>query len=126
MQLKRCVTSYYAILMLNFWLSAQNEPFNFTHLIFISRVYKLTADEEAAMASAHQQSGKESKRQRYGQNPSGATAESNAAGVYSFHPEDEEIRKVCTSIQRGFENDFTCFLVCFSSSYFSVLECPAA
>ncbi|KAJ8590901.1 hypothetical protein M405DRAFT_932501 [Rhizopogon salebrosus TDB-379] len=62
----------------------ENKPFNFTHLIFISRVYKLTAEEEA-MATAQQQS----KKQKYSQNE----IERNAGGVYPFHPEDDEIRK---------------------------------
>ncbi|KAG1741779.1 p21-C-terminal region-binding protein-domain-containing protein [Suillus paluster] len=70
----------------------ENEPFNFTHLIFISRVYKLTPDEEEAMAIAQQQSAKGSKRQK-SQNSNGATNERSADGVYPFHPEDEEIRK---------------------------------
>ncbi|KAG2156997.1 p21-C-terminal region-binding protein-domain-containing protein [Suillus clintonianus] len=69
----------------------ENEPFNFTHLIFISRVYKLTPDEEDAMTIAQQQSGKASKRQK-SQNTNGEN-ERSADGVYPFHPEDEEIRK---------------------------------
>lgn len=77
-------------------------------------------------SSAHQQSGKESKRQKYGQNPSGATTERHEGGVYPFHPEDEEIQKVCsTSIYGSFDDGFTCFLVRHSQSYFSVHECAA-
>ncbi|KAG2134571.1 p21-C-terminal region-binding protein-domain-containing protein [Suillus bovinus] len=70
----------------------ENEPFNFTHLIFISRVYKLTPEEEDAMAIPQQQSGKASKRQK-SQNSNGETNDRSADGVYPFHPEDEEIRK---------------------------------
>ncbi|KAG0703491.1 p21-C-terminal region-binding protein-domain-containing protein [Suillus ampliporus] len=70
----------------------ENEPFNFTHLIFISRVYKLTPEEEEAMAIVQHQSGKGSKRQK-SQNPNGAMNERSVDGVYPFHPEDEEIQK---------------------------------
>lgn len=75
---------------------SQNEPFNFTHLVFISRVYKLTPEEEEAMAVA-QQPGKASKRQK-SQNSNGETNDRSPDGVYPFHPEDEEIRKVRPSI----------------------------
>jgi hypothetical protein len=47
------------------------------------------------MATAQQQS----KKQKYSQNET----ERNAGGVYPFHPEDDEIRKVCGSIQCGFD-----------------------
>ncbi|KAG1839639.1 p21-C-terminal region-binding protein-domain-containing protein [Suillus subalutaceus] len=70
----------------------ENEPFNFTHLIFISRVYKLTPEEEEAMTIAQQQSGKASKRQK-SQNSNSETNDRSPDGVYPFHPEDEEIRK---------------------------------
>lgn len=73
--------------------SSQNEPFNFTHLIFVSRVYKLTPEEEDAMTIARQQPGKASKRQK-SQNSNEETNDRSPDGVYPFHPEDEEIRKV--------------------------------
>lgn len=91
----RCLHSSYMNL---FDRPPQNEPFNFTHLVFISRVYKLSAEEEEAMTVSQQQSGKDSKRQKYSQNSSAPMTERNAGGVYPFHPEDEEIRKVCISI----------------------------
>ncbi|KAG1829414.1 p21-C-terminal region-binding protein-domain-containing protein [Suillus variegatus] len=59
----------------------ENEPFNFTHLIFVSRVYKLTPEEEDAM-TYRPTTTRESE-----------TNDRSPDGVYPFHPEDEEIRK---------------------------------
>ncbi|KAI6020699.1 p21-C-terminal region-binding protein-domain-containing protein [Pisolithus microcarpus] len=69
---------------------ADGDPYNFTHYLFISRVYRLTAEEEA-MAAAQRNS------KRY---KSGGTSGLGRGGdgVYGFHPEDEEVMKVATHV----------------------------
>ncbi|KAF8439373.1 p21-C-terminal region-binding protein-domain-containing protein [Boletus edulis BED1] len=58
------------------------QGYRFTHYLFVSRVYRLTAEEEEAMLAAQ----RNSKRYR-----STANTKLNTSGVYGFHPEDEEI-----------------------------------
>ena len=70
-------------------LARQNEPYNFTHLLFISRTYHLTAEDEAAMQVAQ----RSCKRQKPSTG-SESTEGTGEGGVYSFHPEDEVIQKV--------------------------------
>ncbi|KAG6330127.1 hypothetical protein ID866_8962 [Astraeus odoratus] len=66
---------------------ADGDPYEFSHYLFVSRVYRLTAEEEEAMAAAQ----RNSKRHK----PSGNSDLCQSRdGVYSFHPEDEEILKV--------------------------------
>ncbi|KAI0762480.1 p21-C-terminal region-binding protein-domain-containing protein [Fomes fomentarius] len=64
------------------WALDDNEPYDFKHLLIISRVYRLTAEE----ATELQASSPRTKRQRQSNPPP-------AAGVYPFHPEDDVIRK---------------------------------
>jgi protein BCP1 len=74
----------------------QNEPYTFSHLIFISRTYRLSPEEEeeSASSSASQSTSHPAKRQK-GSNTQSARALGVAAdGVYPFHPEDEYIQKV--------------------------------
>ncbi|KAF8907643.1 p21-C-terminal region-binding protein-domain-containing protein [Gymnopilus junonius] len=81
------------------WANADGEPYQFTHLIFISRVYHLSEEEESQLAnkaSARRRpetnsSVKKQKKQR-------PEAEQNemarpADGVYPFHPEDDIVSK---------------------------------
>ncbi|KAF8169932.1 p21-C-terminal region-binding protein-domain-containing protein [Pholiota molesta] len=82
------------------WANADGEPYQFTHLLFISRVYHLTEEEESILANSAS-----SRRPRSSENPSKKNkkqrppdAEQNGAarpvdGVYSFHPEDDVILK---------------------------------
>ena len=71
-------------------LARQNEPYNFTHLLFISRTYHLTAEDEAAMQVAQ----RSSKRQKPSTGSESTEGAGEGGGVYSFHPEDEVIQKV--------------------------------
>jgi protein BCP1 len=63
----------------------QNEPYNFSHILFISRTYRLSPEEEAAMQSAAHPAKRQKVPSVSGSGPSD--------GVYSFHPEDEYIQK---------------------------------
>ncbi|KAF9482379.1 hypothetical protein BDN70DRAFT_875126 [Pholiota conissans] len=85
------------------WANADGEPYHFTHLLFISRVYHLTEEEESILINSAS-----SRRPRSSENPSKKNkkqrppdAEQNGAarpvdGVYSFHPEDDVILKAAT------------------------------
>ncbi|KAI0717511.1 p21-C-terminal region-binding protein-domain-containing protein [Cerioporus squamosus] len=67
------------------WALDDNEPYDFTYFIIISRVYRLSAEEAAEL----QASSPRTKRQKQSEPPP-------AAGVYPFHPEDDYIRKFAT------------------------------
>lgn len=67
---------------------SQNEPYNFTHLLIISRIYRLSPEEEAEL----QGPASRSKRQKQ------TAQQPPSRGVYPFHPEDEQIQKVRTTI----------------------------
>ncbi|KAF9466937.1 p21-C-terminal region-binding protein-domain-containing protein [Collybia nuda] len=73
----------------------ENEPYTFTHLLFISRTYHLSPDEESAIFNAaprtNGQSVRKSKRSKP---PSEPEMEPPADHIYSFHHEDEYIKKV--------------------------------
>ena len=73
-------------------ISLQNEPYRFTHLVFVTRVYRLSAEEAAELHSATPRT----KRNKGISAPQGG-------GVFSFHPEDEQIQKVSTLILFGKE-----------------------
>ncbi|OCH94221.1 hypothetical protein OBBRIDRAFT_789559, partial [Obba rivulosa] len=69
------------------WAIDDNEPYRFTHYLIISRIYKLTPEEEAEL----QAMAPRNKRQKQ------ITPQpSSMPGVYPFHPEDEDIRKIAT------------------------------
>ena len=63
--------------------SRQNEPYDFKHLLIISRIYRLSAEEAAELQAASPRT----KRQKQSAPPP-------AAGVFPFHPEDDIIRRV--------------------------------
>ncbi|KAI8983274.1 p21-C-terminal region-binding protein-domain-containing protein [Trametes punicea] len=67
------------------WALDDNEPYDFKHLIIISRIYRLTAEEAAELHA----SAPRTKRQKQSEPTQGA-------GVYPFHPEDDVIRKFAT------------------------------
>ncbi|TFY60053.1 hypothetical protein EVJ58_g5386 [Rhodofomes roseus] len=73
------------------WALDDNEPYNFTHLLVMSRIYRLSPEEEAEL----QGPAPRSKRQKQiAQQPS-------SGGVYPFHPEDEQIQKAhCFALTR--------------------------
>lgn len=67
--------------------SRQGKPYEFTHYIFLSRAYHLTARGEEMVPSP-----RNTKRYKAG---GSSESERNKDGVYGFHLEDEEIIKVC-------------------------------
>ena len=70
----------------------QGEPYRFSHLLFISRAYHLSEEEEALLAHPSTRRQPKSKKMRP------ATSQQQKArpgdGVYSFHPEDDLISQV--------------------------------
>jgi len=70
------------------WAIDDNEPYNFSQILFISRTYRLSPEEEAAMHSAAHPA----KRQKIPNTDDSGPSD----GVYSFHPEDEYIQKVAS------------------------------
>lgn len=75
------------------YLARKNEPYSFSHLIFVSRTYHLTPEEESSLSSSRTQSPKP-KKSKKSKAPSQAAAVQPADGIYSFHPEDEYIKQV--------------------------------
>ncbi|KDQ53022.1 hypothetical protein JAAARDRAFT_137838 [Jaapia argillacea MUCL 33604] len=73
------------------WAIDDNEPYTFTHLLFISRTYTLTQDEaQLLLSSQPNASSRKNKSKKLRPSlPSGA----EGGGVFSFHPEDEVIEK---------------------------------
>jgi protein BCP1 len=75
--------------------TAQNEPYNFSHLLFISRTYRLTPEEESEMQQQQSASAEHpAKRQKGPSNNNNNNTNGSSNGVYPFHPEDEYIQKV--------------------------------
>ena len=66
------------------WACDDGEPYNFGHLLMISRTYALSDEEAEATATSSQQQ----KRRK------GALTPSTAGGVFSFHHEDQCLQKV--------------------------------
>lgn len=88
----------------------QGEPYNFTHLLIVSRVYHLSEDEEAALANAASNrkrgtGGDASPKKQRKQRPESAqNVERPADGIYSYHPEDDIIMTVSSFY------DFWCYM----------------
>ncbi|KAJ7175426.1 p21-C-terminal region-binding protein-domain-containing protein [Mycena filopes] len=73
------------------WALADSEPYKFTHLLFVSRVYHLSAAEEEALANrAPSHKSTKPKKQKGTQPP---TQSAPADGIYPFHPEDVSIQE---------------------------------
>ncbi|KAG6329125.1 hypothetical protein ID866_9964 [Astraeus odoratus] len=70
---------------------ADGDSYEFSHYLFVSRVYRLTPEDEEAMAAVQRNS------KRHKSSGSSELGRSHD-GVYSFHPEDEEIMKVATHV----------------------------
>lgn len=68
------------------WALEDNEPYAFSHYLFLSRVYKLTDEEEEDMRV----SARGNKRPRANV-PAFSNPRAGGGGVYPFHPEDEYI-----------------------------------
>ncbi|KAH8101471.1 p21-C-terminal region-binding protein-domain-containing protein [Cristinia sonorae] len=66
------------------WALEENQPYKFSHLLFISRIYRLTAEEAAELEEMTPRS----KRHKGSDNLTG--------GVHPFHPEDDVIAKFAT------------------------------
>ncbi|KAH9487283.1 Protein bcp1 [Psilocybe cubensis] len=77
------------------WANADGEPYQFTHLLFISRVYHLTEEEEAILANtASNRRDNSSKKQKKHRPPHEENAMARPAdGIYPYHPEDDILIK---------------------------------
>jgi protein BCP1 len=76
--------------MLSDELAKQNGP-KYTHLLFVSRIYRLTQEEQdALLATAPTPKKKKAKNAAFAKTPTPNTG----AGTFSFHPEDEYVQKV--------------------------------
>lgn len=87
----QCSSESIDCLWTNFFF--QNEPYNFSHFLFISRNYHLTPEEESSLAnsaSSQHSRAKSSKKSKTA--PLCPSPEPPADGIYPFHLEDEEIR----------------------------------
>jgi protein BCP1 len=78
---------------------AQNLPYKFSHLLFISRTYHLSLEEESQLANTISESegrkkkGKTKKRKSEA-NEGGPQDARPDDGIYPFHPEDAAITEV--------------------------------
>ena len=78
-------------------LDPQNEPYTFSHLLFISRTYHLTPDEESALInSAPPTTSSSPKKSKRSKAPPAQEfiMEPPQDGIRPFHPEDEYIKQV--------------------------------
>ncbi|KIM81735.1 hypothetical protein PILCRDRAFT_97612 [Piloderma croceum F 1598] len=81
------------------WALDDNEPYTFSHLIFISRTYRLSPEEEEEEEQLSQPPppSHPAKRQKASNTQSSARGLGVAAdGIYPFHPEDEYIQKLAS------------------------------
>ncbi|KZV77588.1 hypothetical protein PENSPDRAFT_730368 [Peniophora sp. CONT] len=77
---------------------AKNEPYNFSHLLLFSRIYRLSPEEEAALNA--QSTPSQTKKRRAQQ----THLQTSANGIYSFHHEDPIIQKLAL---HSLDYDFT-------------------
>ena len=81
-----------------FFIMEQGEPYHFTHLIILSRVYHLSEEEESELANSARPSRPQgdSKQYKHKKQRAQENGEIEPApdGIYSFHPEDDVIIKV--------------------------------
>ncbi|ESK85514.1 hypothetical protein Moror_10076 [Moniliophthora roreri MCA 2997] len=81
---------------------AQNQPFKFTDLIFISRAYYLTEAEEQFFINNSNARASTKRSKKAKEAPEEARP---SDGIYSFHPEDDHIKKTSThSIEYKFNS----------------------
>ncbi|KAG6828857.1 hypothetical protein H0H92_006564 [Tricholoma furcatifolium] len=74
------------------WAINDNEPYTFSHYLFISRTYHLTADEESAFFnSAPHNKGPTSKKSKKSTTQPEPTPAPD--GIYPYHPEDDLIKE---------------------------------
>lgn len=88
-----------------FFVGEQGEPYHFTHLIILSRVYHLSEEEESELANSapptrpsrpQGDSNSTFKQNKHKKQRAQENGEIKPApdGIYSFHPEDDIIMKV--------------------------------
>ncbi|KAJ8509551.1 hypothetical protein ONZ45_g8287 [Pleurotus djamor] len=83
------------------WAVEDNEPYVFSHLLFISRTYCLSQEEEAALSANPPSSSSKKSKKLKSQQP--RSAQRPADGIYAFHPEDELIMQYAThTLNYGF------------------------
>jgi len=84
------------------WANADGEPYQFTHLIFISRVYHLSEEEESTLANSAStrrsrptETNSSLKKQKKQRPPEGEQNGGTrpADGIYPYHPEDDILIK---------------------------------
>ena len=94
---------FFRLVNLIFWLDFgdQGEPYHFTHLIILSRVYHLSEEEESELANSAPAARPsrpqgDFKPNKHKKQRAQETGEIKPApdGIYSFHPEDDIIMKV--------------------------------
>lgn len=74
----------------------------YTHFLFISRIYRLTADEQEALLATT--SAPKRKKQKSNAPANGPTV-NTGSGTFSFHPEDEYIQKAAShTVDYSFTN----------------------
>jgi protein BCP1 len=77
--------------------ATQGLPYKFSHLLFISRTYHLSLDEESQLENTMSASEARKKKGKTKRPKSEANDDSHvrpADGIYSFHPEDAAIIEV--------------------------------
>ncbi|RXW12832.1 hypothetical protein EST38_g13024 [Candolleomyces aberdarensis] len=81
---------------------SQNLPYKFSHLLFISRTYHLSLEEESQLANsiseseARKKKGKNKKRRSEANEQSAAQDVRPDDGIYPFHPEDAAISELAS------------------------------
>ncbi|KAL5495809.1 BCP1 [Sanghuangporus weigelae] len=80
------------------WAVDDNEPYRFTHYLFLTRTYRLTPQQAAELQQAESARPAKKRKGKLAMQASAdgsANANGNASGraTYSFHPEDEYIQK---------------------------------
>ena len=87
---------------LSLFVGKQGEPYHFSHLIILSRVYHLSEEEESELANsaprrsrprADPNMPKQNKHKKQREQENGEIQPA-PDGIYSFHPEDDVIIKV--------------------------------
>ncbi|KAF8491272.1 p21-C-terminal region-binding protein-domain-containing protein, partial [Gautieria morchelliformis] len=72
------------------WANEENEPYTFSHYLFITRTYRLSPEDESAMDGV-EITGPPAKRPRK-KKAVHVSNEGGKAATFSFHPEDEHIQ----------------------------------
>ncbi|KAL0945594.1 hypothetical protein HGRIS_014753 [Hohenbuehelia grisea] len=75
---------------------AENEPYRFSHLLFISRTYHLSQEDETLLTATANARVPSAKKVKKAPSQNATTQQRPADGIYSFHPEDELIMQHAT------------------------------